>query len=279
MSKLGIIKNSNADYHKGEGLSSTGLKKILKSPAHFLADKLNPPDPKPEMIRGSIVHSLILEPETFQNEYFVGTGFSDRGATKAYVKLCEENPGKIVINEKELENANKIVATFGKHVEQNPLLQKFMTGVKEMSFYWEHKNGVLCKARPDILNPDGVIVDIKTAYDGSLNGFTKALGDREYHISGAHYIEGVTQACKQAPNPFIKVMPTKFTMVVIETSEPYPVSIYTLSPMALRMGANQAEEAIEKYAEAVATDTWPGYSQEEIEIDMPNYYMYKRNKK
>ncbi|MEB3212414.1 MAG: hypothetical protein VKL39_13730, partial [Leptolyngbyaceae bacterium] len=40
---LGLIRVPNEAYHAGPGVSSTDLKKLLESPAHYKAHKKNPP--------------------------------------------------------------------------------------------------------------------------------------------------------------------------------------------------------------------------------------------
>lgn len=270
--KPGIHKISNELYHKGEGISSSDIKEILKSPAHYLAKKAAPTEATPEMIKGTLVHALILEPETFENEFHIGDGFKYRTG-KEYQKLVDANPGKYIILKEEFEEANRIALAVAEQAKQNENLFNLLQGKKEVSFYSEHKSGVLCKARPDILNPNGSIVDLKTARDASFDSFQKALVDLQYFISAAYYLKVVGDVFKA--NKFPDEAPTKFKFIVVETKAPYPVAIYGLEQSAIQFGDFLIEKAIEKYAEAVATDTWSGYPKEEIAIGLPNYTFYK----
>src|SRR5258708_9414314 len=96
MTKLGVQKVSNADYHSGPGLSSSDLKKILKSAAHFKASKENPEAPSNEMLFGSLVDTMILEPELLDAEFAIGEFNIRRG--KKYDKVVNDNPSKIVMS-------------------------------------------------------------------------------------------------------------------------------------------------------------------------------------
>lgn len=74
--KPGIYTNaelSNEAYHASEGVSSTTLKELInRSPAHCRAymDGLRKKG-SASMSLGTIIHSAVLEPESFGQEYFV----------------------------------------------------------------------------------------------------------------------------------------------------------------------------------------------------------------
>jgi hypothetical protein len=59
---------TNEEYHSLPSISATGLKTFLKSPAHFKAQKGNNED-TPAFRAGRMIHSGVLEPETFYDNY------------------------------------------------------------------------------------------------------------------------------------------------------------------------------------------------------------------
>lgn len=63
----------NTDYHRGPGISKSGLDLIARSPLHYryATDAANENDrqPTPDQRIGSLAHALILEPETFADHY------------------------------------------------------------------------------------------------------------------------------------------------------------------------------------------------------------------
>jgi len=82
--RLGRIKGlSNAEYHGGEGVSSTELKKLLQSYNHWKQYKLEQAEERAEAAsgeskvrkakdardKGSLAHAIILEPHTVEPEF------------------------------------------------------------------------------------------------------------------------------------------------------------------------------------------------------------------
>jgi hypothetical protein len=62
---------SNKEYRAREGVSSTDLKKIAKSPAHFRYWKDNPEESTPALLFGRAVHKYVLEKDKFTEEFAV----------------------------------------------------------------------------------------------------------------------------------------------------------------------------------------------------------------
>ena len=66
--KNGLVM-SNADYRKAEGISSSELKKIMKSPLHYKHWKDNPEETDtPSLLLGRAAHKYILETYDFYKE-------------------------------------------------------------------------------------------------------------------------------------------------------------------------------------------------------------------
>ena len=72
--KPGIYRGiPNDDYHRGPGISKSGLDLIRKSPAHYRAAVTaandNRPEPTPSQVLGTAFHMLVLEPAEFVRTY------------------------------------------------------------------------------------------------------------------------------------------------------------------------------------------------------------------
>ena len=276
--KPGMHKIRNQEYHAGPGLSSSDLKELLKSAAHYKTYKANPPEQTAEMLRGSLVHQMILEPELFDQEYAVGSFNIRRG--KEYEKVVAENPGKIVISSEELCEATKCVEAFKEECSKNKELSELFEGVKELAFYWEDKeSGALLKAKPDVITKTGKIVDLKTARDASFDAFQKQMVDLKYFVSAAHYLNGVREVIGMEieGTSIIPHPPNTFHFVVIETKAPYAIAVYTLDEKAIEFGNALISHAIRNFSEAIATDEWRGYPKRVVEIGLPPWCYYKMN--
>ena len=62
---------SSKDYHVYPAISSTQCKHLLKSAWEFDYKRKHPKAPSAAMQFGSLVHQLVLEPEQFEQNYFV----------------------------------------------------------------------------------------------------------------------------------------------------------------------------------------------------------------
>ena len=72
---------SNQDYHNHAAIGSSQCKNLLKSPWHFEYNRKHPKPPTAAMQFGSLVHQLVLEPEIFEQNYFVAVIYRPNGAT------------------------------------------------------------------------------------------------------------------------------------------------------------------------------------------------------
>ena len=66
------LKMSNKEYRKSEGVSSTDLKKMVKSPAHYKYWKEHSEElDTNSFLIGRAVHKYVLEKDDFFNEFAV----------------------------------------------------------------------------------------------------------------------------------------------------------------------------------------------------------------
>lgn len=268
---------ANEDYHGSFGTSSSQLKKLIeKTPAHLLHSFNQPNEPTENMALGTAVHTLLLEPETFDTEFAIAPEVDRR--TKAgkeawadFLILCE---GKTAIKECDLEKAQAMADSVRNHPLAGLLLQDI---VPESSVYWWYKSmdadddtqyKEMLKVRPDILCRNyPVIADLKTTNDASYSGFIKAIQNYYYHVSAAMYLEGVNQ-CKPLLEEMRHFAYTKFVFICVENTEPYLTSAYELSPEYLDLGKAIYRRTLRIMREAREND-FPGFPDEIRIIEPP----------
>ena len=143
---------SNKEYRSREGVSSSDLKQIMKSPAHFRHWKDNPDiTDTPSLLCGRAAHKYILETYDFYNEFAIAP-ICDRRTKEGkekWNKFVSESEGKDVITQEQFEQIdamrNAMLAT--------PFVSKLINGEHEVSFFWtDEDTGLKCKCRPDSLN-------------------------------------------------------------------------------------------------------------------------------
>lgn len=281
VSKVGIYRETNKNYHDGPGISSSELKQLLKSGAHYQAYLQSPPEPSKEMSVGSLVHALLLEPETLEKEFHVGDFNTRRG--KDFEAAVKEAGTRTLVSREEMAKALEIVEAFTQQAKDHPCLNgqqyNLLDGVKEHSFYWKDSTtGIQCKVKPDCITPSGVIVDIKTTRNAGFDAFQKSIVDYGYYLSAAYYLKGVQETLKQAPSPVVVTPPTHFAIIAIETEAPYAVQTYFFSAESLAIGIQHCDKALATLLQCVQTGKWTGYEAKMVEISLPNWFFYKMNK-
>ncbi len=244
---------SNEDYHNWGGLSKSSLAVIDRSPAHFKANMETKNEPTPAMRRGTIVHTMVLEPQEFFNRYVYSPKFDLRKkqGKEDKLKFEEDNKGKEAITEEEWYMAVCCLESVLDHPSASVLFAK--KGVAESSFFWE-KDGVTMRCRPDWLADNGDetfdIVDLKTATDASPWAFKYSVTKFKYDLQEAIYREGVGK----------ELTVRNFYFVAIEPFPPYAVGVYMLDSRALDYSKTKYQALIDLYNECMFLDEWPAYS-------------------
>lgn len=260
---------NNAEYHASDGLSSSELKALLRSPEHFQAYG-ETDEQTPAMRFGSLFHTATLEPEAMTERYVIEPTHINK-RTKAgkaeYAEFLKASEGKEVVTTDNIQQANCMAAAVFNDKVASSL---FYQGEAETSIWWEDQvAGQLCKCRPDWLDIDPVrriVVDLKSAVDASPGGFSRACFNFGYHISAAHYIEGIYRATG---------VHCSFVFVAVEKKYPFAVGVYMLDQQAMELGYNQRRRALDLYNECSSAGHWPGYSQQVNEISLPKYAFYQ----
>lgn len=240
---------SNEEYH-GEYrnyLSSSDLRKLLRSPAHYRTPS-TPSTPAQEF--GTLVHEAVLEPDMFKARCRPSPKI-DRRTTegKALAAWQEEQHARHGIKflaedvYNQIEDITRAVST---SVGATGILSG---GVAELSGFTE-LCGSNIRVRPDYLKDD-VIVDLKTTFDSRPDPFLKSVLAYGYHIQASLYCD----ACEA-----IDGNKRDFIWLAVEKDAPYGVQIFKASDEMLAHGRKLYQKAIQTYLECSALDYWPGYS-------------------
>ncbi|MBQ8692218.1 MAG: PD-(D/E)XK nuclease-like domain-containing protein [Synergistaceae bacterium] len=264
--KTGIYKNiSNQDYHAGAGLSSSDLKKLDRSPLHYITSKQEPHVETPSMKLGTAVHCAVLEPERFKLDYIQAPELDKR--TKAGKEQWAEleQSGKIILTSDEYQKVIDMSQSVLSHKLAGNL---FRGGISEQSFYWHQPVGldeILCKCRPDYiksLTGGDLILDLKTTRNSNLKAFQRqAFWELEYYISAAHYMTGYKAVTGYDAQAFI--------FVAVEIESPYAVSVFRASNDFLTYGEFKCSELYQLYFDCMSGNEWPGYPDEIQDLDLP----------
>ncbi len=244
-------------YHAGPGVSSTGLKDILKSPAHYKASKERREDSDAFRF-GRLAHTRILEPELYAETVAIEPAANGRTTVGKQIKaaFAATTVGKTVVSNTESVEIERLASA----IQANRLAAKILApgGLAELSVYWtDAATGVLCKARADLIRGDAIF-DLKTCWSASPKDFPRDILKYQYHVSAAFYLDG-----------FRTVMPARsFAWIAAEKAAPFSIGFYAATEEVLSAGRGEYERALATYAECSKSNQWPGYPQEFVNVSL-----------
>jgi exodeoxyribonuclease VIII len=258
----------NESYHRHPAVSKSRLDSIARSPLHYWAKHLDPnrwpAEATPAMVIGSAVHTSVLEPDEWDANYAVTPAGINRrtNAGKAEWDVFTTAAGsRTVISREDADLVGKITEGVFAHPAAGGLLG--LPGKAETSLFWKDaETGLECKCRPDFLLDDGsTIVDLKTTESASPADFMQSIVKFRYHVQAAWYLHGVEQATGKRPEQFV--------FVCIEKRPPFACAVYVAAPEMVQIGWDTARANLNRLAECMAADAWPGYSDQVELINLP----------
>ena len=183
-----------AAYRASPPIAQSDLSVIATSSlAHLRYEKEHRRAPTPSMLLGLLVHTLVLQPETYDRDWAIMPEFSGKGCVAARAAWVEkEAKGRRVIGQELLDEARKICDRIRAHPVASQLLSG---GESELIAYWRHPVlGVNCRSMLDYVRRDKIIVDLKTTQNASLEEFQRSVFDRRYgyYRQGAFYCDAYT---------------------------------------------------------------------------------------
>jgi hypothetical protein len=245
---------TEATYHQRELIASkSGLELIRRSPSHFMAWLEGAEEEAtPAMEFGAAFHCAGLEPDVFAKTYAAEPDFGDcrfKENKAARDEWRRDNAGKKLLSADDYMSIMAMVAS----VRAHPLAGKMIAdGEPELTVRWrDEATGLECKLRADYwVAHHRMVVDLKSALDGSPSEFPKAAANLGYHRQDAFYRSGFAAIGEHVDH---------FVFVVVEKKPPYAVSVYALDANAVSLGHAQNRRALDMMGECVRTGVWPGY--------------------
>ena len=281
MTTPGIHLNLPAGlYHADPAISASRLKIVHDgSPAHLKRELDEPREVTWEMIFGTLVHSIALEPDaplpsiaTFPETYVVpddvkpAKGGPNPGDTVPWnnrTKYCQawkaarEAEGFIVCYRKDLDE----VFIAAEVIKSNRHVMRYLDGAqRELSMFWQTARGNRIKARMDFKPTGPVLGDIKTTMDASPTGFAREAFNRGYTLQSAFYTDLWNLVGDTRIDRFVFIAYEKRSRVV---------TVFHCTDRFIEEGRNAYLAALAQVEDALATGIWPGYTEDEVELDLP----------
>lgn len=278
---MGLVYDMPAEqYHAVEALSATGLRVFARSPWHF--HNRVPVTPTKPMLRGTLAHCAVLEPDAMKSRYAVVPADAPRRPSKTqwaakkpsdesraamdwWLTFQQQSEGREIVSAEDFEITQMQLRAIAQEPE---LVKTLRRGHAEVSVFWiDPGTGLYCKARPDWVCEIGVeeveLLDLKSTADESPSGFGRAAARMKYHLQMAHYTEGFELAtgCKVA----------QFTFAAVTNAPPVLAVPYKLTDEIEAQAYDERRELLERFAWCRNENKWPAYGQGTQLLDFPAY--------
>lgn len=259
----GYVRNMPNDvYHARPEVSKSQLDLIARSPAHFAYS--SPREQTRAMVMGSALHTALLEPERFAQEYMLLRDVKDRRASE-YKQAVKVYGADNVLTGPEAVN----VAGMQEAAYSNEIAGRLLRAAGEIElsgFALDPDTGCKCRHRFDKLIVDqGIAVDIKKTRDARPWAFSKSVHEYRYHVQRAYYA---------AQYEWITGEPLReFWFIAIEEQSPHSVMCYQLDDDALAIGRHLYMQDMAAYVECIDKNYWPGYVQDDTILSLPGWVL------
>lgn len=250
-------------YHSHDSISNTGLKLMMRSPAHYKYQERK--ESTRAMVLGSALHMACLEPDIFYDTYRLLRSSENR-MTSEYKEAKKEFGEEFVLVKPEIEKIEGMAKSLSKS-NVYEFIDNYNCDKELSGFSIDPETGLMCRHRFDAII-DGLAIDLKTTTDARKPAFSKKILDFGYHIQAAFYSDQYNWITGGEEID-------RFIFAAIETSAPYAVKIYQLDQESIEAGRKKYRQALNEYAQCKASDTWPSYDQEIETIGIPQWALEK----
>lgn len=260
------------DYHRGPGVSKSGLDLIERSPLHYwwsylrAGDRQESGDSESRVV-GSGLHALVLEgPQAFRDRFAIMPQFGRRKQDVADKEQWErDNAGKTWLRQTASRDDAASIKAMRDALSQHREASKWLgaPGRAEVSAYWtDEATGILCRCRADKLLDAGIVVDLKSTRDASDEAMARSIDKWRYHVQHAFYTDGLRQ---------LGVDVRGFVFVFVESAPPHGVRVIRLDAATVEIGRGAYRRNLDTYARCIKSGEWPGYSDAIDTIGLPAY--------
>jgi len=252
----------NEVYHSLPGISKSGLDLINRSPAHYKYREERTPTRAMEI--GTAIHTALLEPERFSNEYMLLKEVKDRRASE-YKQAVKVHGTERVLVSKEADNVAGMQEAVNSAARAHELLTA--PGYQELSAI----SGKL-RARYDKLgwlpnSGEVFALDIKKTQDARPDAFARSVANYRYHVQAALYSDVYEQITGHKLDAFY--------FLAVEEEMPHACRVYRLEDEALMIGREEYLRDLDIYYECVDRQEWPGYESDDEYLSLPGWLMAK----
>lgn len=245
MAERGTLVGCFADipidvYHHAAcpGISSTTVKAIIKnSYSHMSTAKISSTG---ALEFGSAFHCFVNEPEEFIRQYQIM-----QGTKEERLEL-----GKIPLDMDDFSTIKEMQKKVFLHPDAGPLLTEAQFELTYFSV--DSETGVLKKCRVDAIK-NKIISDLKSCESASSDEFARNARKFLYRVSGAYYLEVVSEVIGEHLN--------QFNLIACEKKKPHEINVFRVSDASLQKANLEIRSALAVIRDVheLGDRAWAGY--------------------
>lgn len=242
-------EQSVSDPRDVPGRFST-LKQFEQSPLHYLHAVRSGYDETLSMRLGSGAHAI-----SFGQPYVVWNGKVRNG--KVWDAFEAKHAGELILNLSELDKAKRMAAALREH----PVASRLLFGpgtLHESRIDWTWR-GRAFRSTPDACTHT-TLIDLKCLRSAEPDKVMWQSSKMFYHAQSWLYTKALNSIGRDIKEQFL---------VVVENKEPFPVSVFRFTPMALDRGMRACERWFEQMLHCEERGVYPGYSTTVVDLDVP----------
>jgi hypothetical protein len=205
--------------------------------------------PSAPMELGTATHALILGTKRVMSY----PGAVRRG--KEWEAFQIDHADALILNKSDNERAHRMAEAVAGYRHAHDL----MSGQPEQQILWS-LNGRECRSTPDSYSPVWV-ADLKTTRSSEPGWFSRCAIRAHYHTQLAWYRMALIAS------GFAR--PCEAYIVAVESTAPYPVTVFRLTQRAMEAGERQIHAWFERFRACEESQQWPPYAQSAVDLDLP----------
>jgi hypothetical protein len=200
--------------------------------------------------------ALILSPSELEKaKAAIGSERTPPRSGAAWEKFQADNAGALILSQSEYDQTMRMVES----VRSNAFAMELLKGKIEDTIEFDFL-GIASRTTPDARTPL-TVTELKTCRSSEPYAFAWQMKKLFYHAQMAFHVEGMCSLnSKLNPTPYI---------VAVESSPPYPVTVFRVTPAAMLEGHKLIRLWFEQLKVCTAANVWPAYSQAVVDLDVP----------
>jgi hypothetical protein len=251
-------------------LSFSSLSQFDISPVHYVKYITQKKEETPQMLLGSLVHAMILEPDQVEVDYVLAPKFDMRKKEdkEARVLFEKENEGKKVIDPDTWDTAKNIASA----VYDSPMAVNILSklDMRECHFKFEY-DGLPMNGYIDGIGQNNdvpFILEIKTSLTANPSEVIKDFYNKRYYIQAAIYRKAIEQMGLSPKAPVV--------YIVVENKAPHIVTVFMAGDDYLAHGIKECNRLVSEFKDWMGLG-FPtvGYSktgsEEMYELGLPSW--------